>query len=144
MKRMATVLALVVMALGVIAPDTASAHGRGRVSVGVGFGFGGYWPGYWGGWPGYWGGWPGYWGGYYPAPYYSAYPEAVVTTPPTYIERGDAQPQPAAQAQPAANAPRRDWWYYCPETQTYYPYVKQCAGGWQRVEPRPPGETPEK
>lgn len=126
MKRVTAALAIVTTLLGAMATETAWANGRGRVSVGVGFGFGGYWPGYWG--------WPGYW--YPPYPYYAPhyYPPVVTTAPePTrYIERGDAQ---------AAPEPRRDWWYYCPETKTYYPYVKQCAGGWQRVEPRPQGES---
>ena len=130
MRRTAAVLALVVMALGVMITETASAHG-GRWSVGVGVGFGGYWPGYWG-WPGYW--YPPY--AYYPPYYgYPGYPSVVTTAPEpvTYIERGDAQPAEAA-------APRRDWWYYCPEVKTYYPYVKQCAGGWQKVEPQPQAE----
>jgi hypothetical protein len=69
---------------------------------------------------------------YYPAPYY--YPPAyyhapavvVPRVPQTYIEKGDATPN--------------DYWYYCAEAKAYYPYVKQCPGGWQRVTPRqPPG-----
>lgn len=51
---------------------------------------------------------------YYPAPVYYA-------PPPVYIE------QPQAQGV----------WYYCADTQTYYPYVQSCASGWQRVLPRP-------
>jgi hypothetical protein len=30
------------------------------------------------------------------------------------------------------------YWYYCPALQTYYPYVMQCPGEWQRVDPQPP------
>jgi hypothetical protein len=129
MRGVTAALAIVATLLGVMAPETATAHGRGRVSVGVGFGFGGYWPGYWGGWPGWYAPYP-----YYYSPYYAP----VVTTAPEptrYIERGDN-----VEAAPAA-APRRDWWYFCPESKTYYPYVKQCAGGWQRVEPRPQDDT---
>jgi hypothetical protein len=138
-------LALAAMLLGVMATQTAWAqrgrhggHGGGHhhgghhhgghshVSVGVGFGFGGYWPGYWG--PGW--GWPGYWG----APYYPYYSAPVVTSgPTTYIERADEAREPASTA-------RRDWWYLCPETKTYYPYVKECPGGWQKVEPQPAAE----
>jgi hypothetical protein len=91
----------------------------GRAYPGVGFGL------YLGG-PGWWG--PGY---YYPPPYY-AYPPAVVTvpaSPPVYVERGDPQ---------AAPAPEQNWWYYCANPAGYYPYVKQCPGGWQRVAPQPP------
>jgi hypothetical protein len=129
MKRVTAALAMIALLAGAMAAGTASAHGR--VSVGVGFGFG--WPGYWGG-PGYWG-WPGYWGAPYPyyAPYY--YPPVVVQEQPvTYIERGDAAPARESRES------RRDWWYYCPETKTYYPYVKECANGWQKVAPQPPSE----
>jgi len=62
---------------------------------------------------------------YYPPRYY--YPPAVVQTPPpVYVEQGQAA------------APAQDYWYYCSESQTYYPYVKECAGPWQRVIPQPP------
>jgi hypothetical protein len=130
MRWLLTALALAAALLGAVAPGTASAHGYGRWSVGVGFG----WPGYWGGgWGGY---WPGSYAPYYGSPYYGYGP--VVTTAPeptSYIERDDAQPKGRAE-----NSPRRDWWYYCPESKTYYPYVKQCEAGWQRVEPKPEGE----
>ncbi len=66
---------------------------------------------------------------YYPAPYYYYSPPVVVTTPspPVYIEQG------SAQAAPASN-----YWYYCQNPQGYYPYVKECPGGWQQVAPQPP------
>lgn len=67
---------------------------------------------------------------YYPPRYY--YPPAVVAapaSPPVYVERGDA---PAEQAQ--------NWWYYCKESRAYYPYVKACPAGWQRVSPTPPAQ----
>jgi hypothetical protein len=67
--------------------------------------------------------------GYYPAPYGYApyYPPGVVVpvSPPVYIER------PAAQDEPD------DWYYYCPEANGYYPYVKDCPDGWQRVATQP-------
>ncbi len=69
-----------------------------------------------------------------PAYYYYPYPYPPVVevpySPPVYIERGDAQaaPEPSSQA----------YWYYCAEEKTYYPYIKQCPGGWQRVTPQPP------
>jgi hypothetical protein len=28
------------------------------------------------------------------------------------------------------------WWYWCAESQEYYPYVTYCPGGWERVLPR--------
>jgi len=67
---------------------------------------------------------------YYP-PYYSPYyyPPAVAAPAgtQTYIEQGGAQAAPAQSS----------YWYYCAESKTYYPYVKECPGGWQRVTPQP-------
>ena len=79
-----------------------------------------------------WYGWPGY----YSAPPYYYYPPSVVTvpvTPQTYVE----QPQAVAPAAPPA--PQPGYWYYCADARGYYPYVKECPGGWQRVSPQPPG-----
>jgi hypothetical protein len=36
-----------------------------------------------------------------------------------------------------AIAPQQDA-YYCENPQGYYPYVQQCASGWQRVSPNAP------
>ncbi len=62
---------------------------------------------------------------WYPPPYY--YPPQVVVVPPSqppvYIE----QSQPAAQS----------FWYYCKSAKGYYPYVKECPEGWQKVLPQP-------
>lgn len=82
-----------------------------------------------------------YWGmpypypySYYPAPYYyyPYYPSIieVPTEPPVYIERGDMRPAPAA--------PEAYYWYHCAKPRGYYPYIKECPGGWQRVVPTPP------
>lgn len=56
------------------------------------------------------------------------YPPAVVvpSSPPVYIERGQAA------------ALSDEYWYYCRESATYYPYVKECAGPWQKVVPHAP------
>ena len=70
---------------------------------------------------------PGY---YYPPPYYYAPPVYVAPSPPpVYIEQAPAQAAPAP-AQPAM-------WYYCAASRSYYPYVKECPGGWQQVAPQP-------
>jgi hypothetical protein len=70
------------------------------------------------------GGPPLYW--HYPPPYYYAPPAIVVpASPPTYIEKNDAS---------ESNA--QSFWYWCADARAYYPYVKQCAGGWQRVTPQ--------
>ena len=89
-------------------------------------------------------GFPFYAPGYFPAPYYTypgyvvpapayIYPPAVIgySSPPVYIERG------TAQAEPAPPQAQNDW-YYCAGSQTYYPYAKECPGGWQRVPAQPP------
>ncbi|MGH8660336.1 MAG: hypothetical protein ACREUB_01075 [Burkholderiales bacterium] len=120
MDRLRTIVLVAAALLAAAASAAALAHGGGfhhRPRVSVGFVFGG--PAFWG--------YPAY---YYPYPY--NYPRAVgVPAEPTvYIERGDAS-APPAQAQ--------DYWYYCPEAKAYYPYVKHCAGPWQRVAPQPPG-----
>jgi hypothetical protein len=112
--------AVLVAVVSVFGTEAALAHHRSHshVSVGVGFGFG--YP-YWG--PGWWGPW-GPW--YYPGPYYYPAPAVVVPSQPvTYIEKGSA---PAAES----------WWYYCDASKSYYPYVKECPSGWQRVPPAPP------
>ena len=99
-------------------------HGGSRWVVGVNVGFPGYWGGYWGGWPWY---GPAYYPYYYPA-YYPA-PVVVQQQPTTYIE----QPaQPAPQQQSAVG-----YWYYCADPGAYYPYIKECPAGWQRVAPQP-------
>ena len=72
-------------------------------------------------------------GPYYPPVYYPP----VVSAPPTYIEQGTPQAAPVPQAPQSSSAPQ-GYWYYCAESKSYYPYVNQCAGAWQRVSPTPP------
>lgn len=65
-----------------------------------------------------------------PAYAYPYPPVAAAPYPaPMYIERGDS----------AAN-PRQDsgYWHYCDNPQGYYPYVKDCPGGWRLVPSTPP------
>jgi hypothetical protein len=67
-------------------------------------------------------------GWYYPGPSYY-YPSRAGTPsgPPVYFEQGGE-----------INAAQQAYWYYCAESKTYYPYVKQCLGEWQRVPAQPP------
>ncbi|MBI2318759.1 MAG: hypothetical protein HYU75_17660, partial [Betaproteobacteria bacterium] len=58
-----------------------------------------------------------------PLPYYPPLPAA----PAIYVERASEPPDPAQGA---------SYWYYCQESQSYYPYVKECPGGWQQVGPQ--------
>ena len=63
---------------------------------------------------------------YYSDPYY--YYPPVAATPyssPDYIEQGEAAPEPS-----------QAYWYYCADAKAYYPYVKECPGGWQHVMPQ--------
>src|SRR5205823_3043111 len=84
------------------------------------------------------------WNGYYPgpyaypgyaySPYYYPYSPPVVAAPSgptTYIERSEPQEQ-------AAPMTGQNDWYYCRKPEGYYPYVRQCPGGWQRVPSKPP------
>lgn len=102
----------------------ALAHGRVRVGVGIGLGVG---VPVWG--PAYRPYYP-----YYPRPYYYDpfwTPSTVVVVPPApqvYIEQGVA----AEGGQDAGQ-----YWYYCAGAKNYYPYVKECPGGWQKVLPQP-------
>lgn len=111
-------------------------HGGTRVGVfigapAVGFGFGspyyGY-PGYAYGYRGYGYGYPGYAYGDGPYAYYAPTTTIVQVAPPVYVEQGSAS---GAASVSDGN------WYYCHNPDGYYPYVKQCNEGWQRVPAQP-------
>jgi len=109
-------IALILLLAGALVSGAAFAQhrGGGRVHFGVFVGA------------------PLFWGYpfYYPPPPYAYYPAPVYypASPPVYVERELAGPE----------APAQSWWYYCEQTRGYYPYVKTCLGGWQRVPPAPP------
>lgn len=114
MRTMKATILFFMIVLGTIASGTALAwHHHGHVRFGVYFGA------------------PAFW--YYPPPYYYPpyYPPvvAVPSSPPVYVERGSV-----GDAQQPSDA----YWYYCADSRTYYPYVRECPGGWQRVVPQPP------
>jgi hypothetical protein len=84
-----------------------------------------------------------YWGPAYPRPYYYPWPYiygdpfytpapvvVVPSTPQVYIEQSDVA------AEPVENAAQQ-YWYFCKGSSKYYPYVKECPGGWQKVLPQP-------
>ena len=115
--KISTYLALLLIAFAVCAGTTARAE---RVGVGVYLG-------------------PAY-PHYYPvAPvpyYYPAYPAAYYY-PPAFV--APAAPTNYIEQQPAADtAPAGGTWYYCDASRSYYPYVKQCPGGWRSV----PAQSP--
>jgi hypothetical protein len=107
-------LALLAAALALGATFSESASAGGRVAVGISFGFPLYYPA------------PVYYAP--PPPYYYYAPRVVHSSPPMYVER-----------QEAAGERSVDSWYYCEQSKTYYPYVKTCPGGWQKVPPTPRG-----
>ena len=129
-RKIISMLAVALVAIAASMPAFAHHghhHHHGHWRVNIGFGFGGpafYYP------------YPRY---YYPPYYYPPYPyyPPVVTVPaaPVYIERGDSY-APSAQTPPSAQT--QGYWHYCPEAKAYYPYVKQCPGGWQKHTPTPP------
>jgi len=115
MKRIILILVLAVASTSVLA-NRGHRHGHGhggpRVSFGLHFGV----PLFYHPWH------------YYPAPayYYPAAPVVVQpAAPPVYVERSDVVPEGAGS------------WYFCRESNGYYPYVKQCPGGWTRVPAQP-------
>ena len=112
MNKPKWILALAALAAGACLSGAALAHGHGRVFLGFNFGFPGY----------YYPPAPYY---YYPSPAYYPAP-VVIQQPPVYTERQQAAPE------------SQGYWYYCAATRGYYPYVKECPGGWQKVPPAPP------
>lgn len=109
---------------GVALADHGHWHGHDHGGVGVGFYFG-----------------APYMHPYDPYPYYYPYPYSyyppvvavpVPAQPSVYIEQGS--PPPAAQQAPQTN----NYWYHCDRPDGYYPYIKECPSGWQKVVPTPP------
>lgn len=76
---------------------------------------------------------PLYWPrlGYYysvPYPYPYSYPATQII-----VER---QPQVYVQREPAAAAATAEYWHYCPDSRTYYPYAQTCPSPWLQVVPQ--------
>ena len=115
MKRVLT-LGLLAGLLAVASGSALAGGGHVHSRVVLGFNFG----------------YPVYAPWYYAPPAYYYYPPApVYMSPPAptqYVERSDA----VEQAPPPPSM-----WYFCRESNAYYPYVKQCPGGWQRVPAQP-------
>ena len=126
--------------LACVSASNTWAHGRyfgPRVSIGFGVGFGSY-------------GYPfpiGYGRSYYPASYYPYqtvyYPEVMVETVATpapvtvYVRQTNGTP--VSSVQPATSTNGSDW-YYCHNPDGFYPSIKACPGGWQRVPAQAPAD----
>lgn len=67
-------------------------------------------------------------------PVYPYWPRIHVPPSIVYIEQ-----IPAVVPAPATGVPMLEpgYWYYCKESDAYYPQVKQCAGDWHKVSPPP-------
>ena len=111
-------------------------HGGGWGGFGLGLGMGmiGYGIGSMGRAP-YYAPFYGYppvgYGANYGYPLNYGYPPVVSapSAPPIYIQQEVVQVQPQAQG--------GDYWHYCRKPEGYYPYVKNCPGGWIQVAPEP-------
>jgi hypothetical protein len=70
--------------------------------------------------------WDPFW---FPSPYpaYTYAPPVVIQPEPQV-----SGPQPSSPATPT-------YWYYCVDAKAYYPYTRQCPGGWLKVVPSPVG-----
>ncbi len=57
---------------------------------------------------------------WHPYGYYASPPVIIQQKPPVYV-------QPEQQEE--------NYWYYCPDPQGYYPYIRNCESGWMKVVP---------
>jgi hypothetical protein len=108
------------LAIGLLGSGAAFArgdHGWGGPRVGV-----------WIGGPVWWG--PGPYAYPYGYPYGYRYYDDYPVHQPIIVE------VPAA-SQASSGQPPGQYWYYCRESQMYYPHVKDCPSGWQAVAPQP-------
>jgi hypothetical protein len=109
MKKIAYfILVIVVLFFSTVLP--AQARGHGHVFFGGSVLIGPGWGPWWWGAPAY--------------PYYGWEPPVVEEQTPVYEE---PMPQPENEY----------YWYFCPESRNYYPYVKRCPKGWLKVVPSP-------
>lgn len=80
---------------------------------------------------------------YYPqGPAYANAPPVYYNTPPASPGYSAAptyySPPQATSYYAPAPAPPQGEWYYCADSRAFYPYVRDCARGWQRVPSQPP------
>ena len=101
--------------------STAPAYADGGRGGGRGGGHGGDHGGGWG--------WSGDW--IFPALIGGAIIYSVTQPRTTYVE-----PPPVYVPNVAPSAV--PYWYYCADSNAYYPYVSSCPGGWQAVPAIPP------
>ncbi len=64
----------------------------------------------------------------WPRYYYDPPAPVIIQTVPRYNP-----PEVYIQQTPP---PEQGYWYYCESARAYYPYVKECPGGWMKVVPQ--------
>lgn len=77
----------------------------------------------------------------YYAPQIVYAPPAYAPVAQPYYVQGYASPEavsPSLAQGPSVDA-GAGWWYFCRNPSGYYPYVKQCNSGWEKISPVPPG-----
>jgi hypothetical protein len=107
-------------------------HHGGHSHFGVNVGLGSYWSPWYYPPPHY----------YYPQPYPYTQTVVIERPQPVYIEQVPPQPTPpvpVAVSTVNTSTPAQNDWYFCPASKAYYPYVRQCPSGWQKVPAQPPG-----
>lgn len=157
-KGLILLVALILIAVVLVPGGSVMAADGGRGHGGRGGHGGGHWGGGWhGGW-----GWSGfglgvaagallsypyYYQPYYPYyydPYYYPYGYTPIYRPSTrVILRESDYTQEPGYYEPARRSSAGDTWYYCRDSRTYYPYVRRCAGGWEKVPAVPPSSEPD-
>jgi hypothetical protein len=83
----------------------------------------------------------------YPYPYVTpAYGGSAYMGAPTYSDASNYSDAPAysysegqGNSDVSGYTERSDYWYFCPDSQTYYPYVSTCPSPWVQVLPEPSG-----
>lgn len=130
---------LAVATIALLAPSLSHANGRhyhgSRIGVGINLNlFSGFYHR------------PYYAAGYYGYPYY--YREVVVnpvvvTNPQPTVVYVESSPSnyPSAPSNQISNTPpvqSENVWYYCHNPDGFYPSIKSCPAGWQKVPARPP------
>lgn len=137
-RRMRAIVVSALAAVMLVAATAADAggghrHGRhGHARIGIHIGAPVVFSSWWLGYP-----------HYYHSPPPVVVRERIVVREPLvyYDERGNPVPpaRPQAQANPAPRAESAaPTWFFCRDSQAYYPYVQDCASPWQRVVPHPP------
>jgi len=159
LKNKGLILLVVLISIAVVLVPTGSVMAAGRGHGGGNWG--GHGGGHWsGGWHGGWG-WSGFGLGvatgallsypYYYQPYYPYYYDAYYYPygyAPAYrpatevIVRDSAYTHEPGYYEPARRSSGNTW-YYCRESRAYYPYVRKCAGGWEKVPAVPPSSEPD-